>query len=125
MDLEGLADEYYCYLTTTGRVTGEPHEIEIWFALEGATLYMLSGGGDRADWVKNLQRIPKVTVRIDDSKFRGWARLVNGVEEDELTRRLLFDKYQPRTGGDLTRWRGSALPVAVDLNDPTGQNRGL
>ena len=38
------ADEDYCYLTTTGRVSGEPREIEIWFGLAGDTLYMLSGG---------------------------------------------------------------------------------
>ena len=32
-DLRALADEDFCYLTTTGRVTGRPHEIEIWFSL--------------------------------------------------------------------------------------------
>src|SRR5215210_3089845 len=32
-DLRGLAEENFCYLTTTGRITGRPHEIEIWFAL--------------------------------------------------------------------------------------------
>ena len=26
------AGEQFCYLTTTGRVTGRPHEVEIWFA---------------------------------------------------------------------------------------------
>ena len=31
------ADDDFCYLTTTGRVTGEPHEIEIWFAVDGDT----------------------------------------------------------------------------------------
>jgi hypothetical protein len=33
-----LADEDYCYLTTIGRVSGEPREIEIWFGLDGRTL---------------------------------------------------------------------------------------
>ena len=47
-DLDTLADEDFCYLTTVGRVTGRPHEIEIWFAIEGQTLYMLSGGQDRS-----------------------------------------------------------------------------
>jgi hypothetical protein len=53
-----LAREDFCYLTTTGRVTGRPHTIEIWFALDGATLYMLSGGREHSDWVKNLKRTP-------------------------------------------------------------------
>ena len=72
-DLRALAEESFCYLTTTGRVTGRPHEIEIWFSLvpETQTLYMLSGGGDRSDWVKNLRRNPEVTVRIAGEQFAG------------------------------------------------------
>ena len=114
MDLNALAEEDYCYLTTTGRITGEPHEIEIWFALEGYSLYMLSGDGDRADWVKNLRCTPEATVRIKDLEFRVRGRALKS-EEEELARTLLFEKYQPRTGGELSRWRRSALPVVVDL----------
>jgi hypothetical protein len=66
-----LADEDYCYLTTTGRVSGEPREIEIWFGLYGRTLYMLSGGRDRSNWVKNLIREPRVRVRIADRTWEG------------------------------------------------------
>jgi F420H(2)-dependent quinone reductase len=66
-----LASEQYCYPTTTGRVTGHPHRIEIWFAIDQDTLYMLSGGGDRSDWVKNLRREPAVTVQIGTVKFEG------------------------------------------------------
>ncbi len=33
-----LAGESYCYLTTTGRKSGEPRTIEIWFALENGVL---------------------------------------------------------------------------------------
>lgn len=43
MVFERLADESFCYLTTTGRVTGNSHTIEIWFALENGTLYMREG----------------------------------------------------------------------------------
>ena len=59
-----MSDEAYCYLTTRGRVSGEPREIEIWFALEGRTVYLLSGGRDRSNWVRNLQADPSVRVRI-------------------------------------------------------------
>ena len=113
-DLRALAGENYCYLTTTGRVTGRPHEIEIWFAIEELTLYMLSGGSDRSDWVKNLQRTPEVTVRIADECFKGHARVVEDAKEDELARRLLVKKYERRPGS-LSNWRRTALPVAVDL----------
>jgi deazaflavin-dependent oxidoreductase (nitroreductase family) len=113
-DLRTLAGEDFCYLTTTGRVTGRPHTIEIWFSLDGQALYMLSGGRDRSDWVKNLQRTPEVTVRIANEAFEGRARIVEDAEEDELARQLLVDKYESRPGS-LSNWRRRALPVAVDL----------
>jgi deazaflavin-dependent oxidoreductase (nitroreductase family) len=113
-DLRALADEDFCYLTTPGRVTGRPHTIEIWFALDGEILYMLSGGRDGSDWVKNLQRTPEVTVRIANERFEGYARVVEDAKEDELVRRLLIEKYE-RNPGSLSNWRRTALPVAVDL----------
>ena len=115
-DLRALASEDFCYLTTTGRVSGEPHEIEIWFALvpEARTMYMLSGGGDHSDWVKNLRRNPEVTVRIAEECFGGFAREAGDAEEDGLARRLLVEKYESRPGS-LENWRRTALPVAVDL----------
>src|SRR3712207_3384677 len=108
-----LANEDFCYLTTTGRVTGRPHEIEIWFALNGTNLYMLSDS-DRSDWVKNLRKTPEVTVRIADRTFEGHARVVEEGREDALARRLLVEKYE-RNPGSLSNWRRSALPVAVAL----------
>lgn len=114
-----LAGHDYCYLTTIGRISGEPREIEIWFAMdaERGTLYMLSGGRDRSDWVRNLQRDPRVSVRVGDQASSGRARVVDGADEDELARRLLLEKYTPRYSGDLDRWRREALPVAVDLEE--------
>jgi deazaflavin-dependent oxidoreductase (nitroreductase family) len=117
--MDERADAQFCYLTTTGRVSGRPHTVEIWFARRDATLYLLSGGGDRADWVRNLRRRPEVTVRIGRRgarELQGRARVLDpGTPEDELARDLLVEKYQPGYGGDLTGWRRSSLPVAVDL----------
>jgi deazaflavin-dependent oxidoreductase (nitroreductase family) len=115
MDLNRAAAEPYCYLTTTGRVSGEPREIEIWFGLERQTLYMLSGGRDRSDWVRNLAKTPAVKVRIAGQTLEGEARVVAEPDEDARARRLLFDKYSPDYSGDLAEWRDTALVVAVEL----------
>jgi deazaflavin-dependent oxidoreductase (nitroreductase family) len=114
-----FAEEEFCYLTTRGRVTGRPHRIEIWFALAGDTLYLLSGGRGRSDWVKNLRTTPEVTVELGRDAFAGRARIVDNPDEDEGARGLVHDKYARRYGGDLTRWRRTALPVAVDLGTAT------
>jgi deazaflavin-dependent oxidoreductase (nitroreductase family) len=112
----GSAGEAYCYLTTTGRRTGQPHTIEIWFGLEDDHLFMLSGGGDRSDWVRNAMAHPDVTVRLDDDTFSGVARVVKDRTEDGRARRLRASKYQGwAEGRPMSQWARTALPIAVDL----------
>lgn len=103
--LAHLDGETFAYLTTTGRISGRAHRIEIWFARAGRALYLLSGGGSRADWVANLRADPHVRVEVGSLATTATARIVTDVDEDELARRLLFDKYQPGHAGDLTDWR--------------------
>lgn len=114
-ELDDIANEAFCYLTTRGRTTGDAHEIEIWFAARGATIYMLSGGGERSDWVKNILAEPDVRVRIGAQEFGGRARLVDDPSEEAWARAALLEKYNPTYSGDLTKWSQTALPVGVDL----------
>ena len=119
--LRALAEKRYCYLTTTGRVSGEPREIEIWFGLRDSTLFMLAEGRERSNWVRNLIASPEVKLRIGERTFAGRARIVAaGTDEDATARRLLFDKYSPVYSGDLAEWRDTALVVAVDLPQEPG-----
>ena len=117
-----FAMEPFCYLTTRGRASGLPHRIEIWFALDGDTLYLLSGGRERTDWVKNLRQTPQVTVELANVVFTSRARVVE--DEDERARALVHGKYTGSDGGDLTRWRRHALPIAVDIEQETRTRRG-
>ena len=111
----GLAALDFCYVTTTGRTSGRPHRIEIWFAAhpEHDTIYMMSGGRERADWVRNLVASPRCDVEIGDARFVGYGRVVEATAEDEPARTLVHDKYAQ--GDDLAGWRATALPVAIDL----------
>ena len=116
--VEHLGGHQFCYLTTVGRRTGRRHEIEIWYAAAPVTptLYLLSGGGDRADWVRNLMASPGADVRLGDATHRAIARILDEPsEEEQEARRLVFEKYDPGYDGDLSRWRERALPVALDL----------
>jgi deazaflavin-dependent oxidoreductase (nitroreductase family) len=115
--LANLAKEDYCYLTTTGRITGNPHEIEIWFGVQNSSIYMLSGGG-KSDWVKNLLKNPAVIVRIANHTFTGTARIVKNEQEEIMMRNMLADKYKEREAdGSLSEWAFTALPVAIDLKE--------
>ncbi|HEV2251142.1 MAG TPA: nitroreductase/quinone reductase family protein [Candidatus Limnocylindria bacterium] len=114
---ERLAGEDVCYLTTTGRTSGRRHEIEIWFGIRGGTLYLLSGAGDTADWVKNIAKDRRVRVRINTQRAALRARFVRpGTTEDRAARELLDRKYMGwREGRKLSSWARGALPVAIDL----------
>jgi deazaflavin-dependent oxidoreductase (nitroreductase family) len=117
-ELAQYTNEAFCYLTTTGRVSGRPHEIEIWFALDGTTLYMLAGNRERSDWVKNIQQQPRVRVRIRDQVFEGQGRVVDEAGDEAIRARELvgpkYDEWQP--GQDKIGWTWESLPVAVDLD---------
>jgi len=105
------------YLTTTGRVSGQPHEIEIWFGVgeDGRTLYLLSGGDDRADWVRNINRDGVVTFRILGATYAGAARRTS-VDETQAVRESLAAKYYGWSGGELPNdWSRTALPVVISL----------
>lgn len=95
-------------------MSGEPREIEIWFALHHSTAYLMAGGGEKAHWVRNLRRSPSVSVRIGGTTFAATGRVAANPTEDALARRLLLEKYQPGYSGDLSNWGRTALPVALD-----------
>jgi deazaflavin-dependent oxidoreductase (nitroreductase family) len=114
--LSNLSAEEYCYLTTTGRVTGKPHEIEIWFVVHDNTLYLLAGGKHESDWVRNLIKIPSVTVRIASHTLAGAARIVTDETEEMKARTTMAEKYQEwEEGRTLSHWARTALPVAIDI----------
>jgi deazaflavin-dependent oxidoreductase (nitroreductase family) len=114
--LAKLSSEDYCYLTTTGRVSGKPHEIEIWFGTKGDKIYLLSGGGNSSDWVKNLRADPAVKVRIAKQKFTGTARILRKGKAEQLARQLLAVKYYNwRAGKKMNEWATTALPVEITL----------
>lgn len=110
------ADVPFCYVTTAGRRTGDPHTIEIWFAASATadTLYVLTYR--RSDTVRNLRKDPSVSVRVDGKDHSATARLVEpGSDEDASARRLVVDKYQSPGTSDLESWGAHALAVAFDL----------
>jgi deazaflavin-dependent oxidoreductase (nitroreductase family) len=74
----------YLYLTTIGRRSGLPRQIEIWFTRHAGRYYLVAEHGVKARWVRNLLAEPAVDVRVGRRSFRGRARLVDARSEREL-----------------------------------------
>jgi deazaflavin-dependent oxidoreductase (nitroreductase family) len=73
-------------LTTTGRRSGQPREIEIWFTQRAGRYYLVAERRERAQWVQNLEAAPRVAVRVGRRSFPAHARVVDAEVEPELAR---------------------------------------
>jgi len=74
----------FLYLTTIGRISGEPRVIEIWFTEYLGCFYLIAEQRERASWVRNIQEKPQVKVRVADRQFDATARVVYDDREPKL-----------------------------------------
>lgn len=82
-----------CDITTIGRRSGNPHELEIWFGVIGEVMYLISGNGPTADWYRNALANPEVSVRLVGELHQGLARPVVDVDERRAVGDLMGAKY--------------------------------
>jgi deazaflavin-dependent oxidoreductase (nitroreductase family) len=108
-----------CYLTTTGRRSGRPHEIEIWFGVIDDALYLISGNGPTADWYRNLVAEPRVSLRLADETRAGRARVVDDPDERQRVGDVMGAKYvwdgDPEIGLTYQAWCYDVPAVAVEF----------
>jgi deazaflavin-dependent oxidoreductase (nitroreductase family) len=109
-----------CYVTTVGRVSGHPHRIEIWYLEHGDELYLLSGNGERADWVRNMRAHPDVVVELPPPAARTfpgtrpYTALFELLDDDRAIREAMAARYQGWTTGEpLSDWATDSLVVRL------------
>lgn len=84
------------YLTTTGRRSGQPREIEIWFTRRAGHYYVIAEHLWEADWVQNLLADPRARVRVGDEEFAARGRVIDAGAEpllQEAVQELSERKY--------------------------------
>jgi deazaflavin-dependent oxidoreductase (nitroreductase family) len=109
---ESVADKQVLYLTTIGRRTGLPRQVEIWFVVYGERFYLFAEMGEAAAWVKNIRRNPEVTVRVGEWQLDATARVL-----DRQADRKLWDQVAAMANHKYG-W-GEGLPVEITpLNTP-------
>ena len=108
-----MSESEFLYLTTTGRRTGQPRQIEIWFTEHEGRYYLVAEHGERASWVQNLRTDPRVTVRLGKRVFPASARVV-----DEPTATVLRDDVRRRSEHKY----GWGDGLVIELS-PTGETR--
>ncbi|ETX05703.1 MAG: hypothetical protein ETSY2_21425 [Candidatus Entotheonella gemina] len=116
---EDLEAHKYLYLTTVGRKSGLRRRIEIWFTVYDHRIYLISGGGTRSDWVRNLLVNPAVKIEIGPHCWRGTATPDDA--PGHPARERLAARYQHWTPGEpLTDWArtGLVIELRIDASQP-------
>ncbi len=97
--------ESFLYLTTTGRKSGLPRRIEIWYVCHNGGYYLVSERRERSHWVQNLQRDSSVQFSVGPRARKdavvpttqATARTVEAADEPQLAATitsLMDEKYR-------------------------------
>ena len=90
--LNKVATRQTVKLTHYGRKSGRPYEVTIWFAVEGARVYLGTANVSR-QWVRNVQKTPRVRLSIGGETFGGEARFLSDRAEHERAQVAIRRKY--------------------------------
>ncbi len=104
-----LVDNDMLLLTTSGRVTGEPHTVPLLYLRDGNRLVVIASYGgrdDHPDWYLNLESAPEVVVELPGIRLRMVARTADPDERARWWPRILdaydgYAVYQSRTRREI------------------------
>jgi deazaflavin-dependent oxidoreductase (nitroreductase family) len=110
-----LARDRTIDITTTGRTSGRPRRVEIWFHNLDGRLYVTGTPGSR-DWYANLRAQPELTFHLKESVWADLRARATAVLEP-TERRAIFARLLPRLGraGDLEAWVRESPLVEVEI----------
>jgi deazaflavin-dependent oxidoreductase (nitroreductase family) len=113
-----MTDKKVLHLTTVGRRTGLPREIEIWFVVHGDRLYLFAETGEAAAWVKNIRCNPEVAVRMGELRISATARVLDREVDRELWAQVAAIANRKYGWGD-------GLPVEISPFEPHKADPGV
>ena len=104
-------------ITTTGRRTGLPRRIEIWFHYQDGRIYITSSPGPRG-WYANMTANPNFTWHFKQSLIRDVPAVATPIA-DEGERRGLFARMmeleERMAHVEVDDWAKRSALVEVDL----------
>jgi deazaflavin-dependent oxidoreductase (nitroreductase family) len=117
-----LAGDRVADITTTGRRSGQPRRLEIWFHLLDGRLYV-TGLPGRRDWYANLVAEPALVLHLKESTVADLPARARPVTERAERERVLGEILR-RLGraGALNDWVQRSPLVEVAL-EPQGARR--
>jgi len=90
--LNRVAGKQTLRLTHYGRKSGKPYEVTIWFVVDGDEIYLGTANVNR-QWVRNVQKTPRVGLAVAGESFDGEARYLTAPAERHRVMKMIRRKY--------------------------------
>jgi deazaflavin-dependent oxidoreductase (nitroreductase family) len=123
--------DHFLYLTTVGRTSGLPRQIEIWFVEHDGRYYIVSERREQSGWVKNIRSEPRVHFSVGTRSqpgaavpsTAGRARVVTEGDEPALVAAIksLMDRRYGWSDGLIVELSPEAAPRSPTSPSPHGQ----
>jgi deazaflavin-dependent oxidoreductase (nitroreductase family) len=117
-----LAQDRVIDITTTGRRTGEPRRIEIWFHRLDGRYYITGSPGHPRDWYANLVANPSFTFHLKESATADLAATARPVTDPAEREKVLAGLLAPlaaftsKPGQEPEVWVASSPLVEVSFS---------
>lgn len=90
--LDRVAGKQTVRLNHYGRKSGKAYEVTIWFVVDGEWIYLGTANVNR-QWLRNVQKTPKVKLAIGDERFQCTARFLADRPEHDQAQARMRKKY--------------------------------
>lgn len=117
----GIVPPPYALLEVTGRKTGKPRRTPVGAAVDGDTVWIVSEHGYRSGYVRNIERDPRVRVKLRRGLRTRWrsgtAHLLP--DDDPRARQRAISRGKPAVWLNALAVRGfgtQLLTMRIDLD---------
>ncbi|HEY5196866.1 MAG TPA: nitroreductase/quinone reductase family protein [Solirubrobacteraceae bacterium] len=110
----GLWPRTQALIETTGRTSGLPRRVPVGNGLRGEHFWIVTEHGYGADYVKNLERDPRMRVKVGRQWYEGTAEIL---PDDDPLERLRW-LARPVNDAALRIVGTQQLTIRVDLSPP-------
>src|SRR3954468_12551588 len=108
----GVVPRGWALLETAGRVSGRPRRVPVGNGLRGAHFWIVAEHGRHADYVRNIERDPRVRVKVGRRWHTGTAHVLADDDPRARLRRL----KRPLNDAGLIVMATEMLVVRIDLD---------
>ena len=117
----GLFPRSTALLETTGRRSGQPRRTPVGNGLRGDFFWIVTEHGWSADYVKNIEKDPRVRVKVGRRWYEGTAQI--RPEDDPVAR--MRELRRPANDSMLRLVGTEMLVIRIDLESGAAQSRAV